>query len=348
MATVNEKMTALADAIRSKTGLTGTLTLDGMIDAANSIEPASDPVLQSKTVTPSTSFQTVTPDSGYDGLSEVTVNAMPTATQATPTVSIDSAGKITATATQTAGYVSAGTKSGTKQLTTQAAKTITPSTSSQTAVAKGVYTTGVVTVGAIPSTYVKPTATKAATTYTPTTSNQTIAAGTYCSGTQTIKGDSNLKAENIKSGVSIFGVAGSYEGNSGGGGGTDVKIATGSITNATVEFYRNTELFSVSGLGFKPKTLVVHSSMNTSSTLNDTYVYRFSSCYMNDAGEFRCAYLTRGSSTNAGSVYLYNTTSSSVFTLTVNDDGFTVESGPGDSSRYKFYIPKNIYYIAIG
>ena len=212
-------LTALADAIRSKTGLTGTLTLDGMIDAANSIEPASDPVLQSKTVTPSTSFQTVTPDSGYDGLSEVTVNAMPTATQATPTVSIDSAGKITATATQTAGYVSAGTKSGTKQLTTQAAKTITPSTSSQTAVAKGVYTTGVVTVGAIPSTYVKHTATKAATTYTPTTSNQTIAAGTYCSGAQTIKGDANLVAGNIKSGVSIFGVSGNYEGGSGGSSG---------------------------------------------------------------------------------------------------------------------------------
>lgn len=149
---------------------------------------------------------TVTVPAGYyasDGSKSV-----PTAIQATPSVSIDTNGKITATATQTAGYVVAGTKSGTKQLTTQAAKTITPSTSSQTAVESGVYTTGKVTVAAIPSTYVKPTATKSATTYTPTTTNQTIAAGTYLSGTQTIKGDSNLVAANIVSGKTIFGVTG--------------------------------------------------------------------------------------------------------------------------------------------
>ena len=47
-----------------------------------------------------------------------------------------------------------------------------------------------------------------ATTYTPTTSDQTITAGQYLSGAQTIEGDSNLTASNIKSGVSIFGVSG--------------------------------------------------------------------------------------------------------------------------------------------
>lgn len=145
-----------------------------------------------------------------------TVNALPDAPasveQATPTITVNSLGLITASATQSAGYVPAGTKSITKQLTTQAAKTVTPSTSSQTVVASGTYTTGAVTVAAIPSTYVKPTTTKSATTYTPKTSNQTIAAGTYCSGAQTIKGDANLVAGNIKSGVSIFGVTGTYAG----------------------------------------------------------------------------------------------------------------------------------------
>ena len=156
----------------------------------------------------------------HNSAGELITGTMPTATQAIPSISVNSSGLITASSTQSAGYVEAGTKSATKQLTVQAAKTITPSTSSQTAVASGVYTTGAITVAAIPSSYVKPTATKGATTYTPTTSNQTIASGTYLSGTQTIKGDANLVAGNIKSGVSIFGVNGTYEGSGGSGGGS--------------------------------------------------------------------------------------------------------------------------------
>ena len=51
--------------------------------------------------------------------------------------------------------------------------------------------------------------TKSAQTYTPTTTNQTISSNQFLTGAQTIKGDSNLKPENIKAGVSIFGVQGS-------------------------------------------------------------------------------------------------------------------------------------------
>lgn len=82
---------------------------------------------------------------------------MPTATQATPSVSIDSAGLITASAVQAAGYVAAGTKNGTLQLTTQAATTITPTKSEQTAVTAGKYTTGAVKVAAIPADYISTT-----------------------------------------------------------------------------------------------------------------------------------------------------------------------------------------------
>ena len=107
---------------------------------------------------------------------EKVTGTIPTVAQATPSISVSTAGKITASATQSAGYVSAGTKSATKQLTTQAAQTITPGTS-----------------------------------------DKTIASGTYLTGTQTIKGDANLVAGNIKSGVSIFGVVGTYEGSGSGG-----------------------------------------------------------------------------------------------------------------------------------
>ena len=52
----------------------------------------------------------------------------------------------------------------------------------------------------------------AANTYTPGTQNQEIQAGRWLTGRQLIQGDGNLIAANIKKGVSIFDVTGSYEG----------------------------------------------------------------------------------------------------------------------------------------
>ena len=173
---------------------------------------ASTPILQSKTATPATSQQIITPDSGYDGLSSVTVESMPTASLSTPTISVDSAGKITATVKQTeAGYVEAGSKSATKQLTTKGAATITPGTS-----------------------------------------DQTIASGTYLTGAQTVKGDANLIAGNIKKGVSIFGVAGSFEGSGGSGGSSDNNCEAYHITSASAKLnFKTTGTVKVWGYGYK-------------------------------------------------------------------------------------------------
>ena len=177
-----------------KTLLTGDTFCEDDIVISYTQPSAPSPTLQSKTVSPSTSSQTVTPDDGYDGLDQVTVNAMPsgsattpaTTITANPSISVNSSGLITAsvsgsqsvTPTVSSGYVSSGTSgtitvsgSNTSQLTTQSAQTITP-----------------------------------------TTTNQTIASGKYLTGTQTILGDANLIAENIKKDVVIFGITGTYEG----------------------------------------------------------------------------------------------------------------------------------------
>lgn len=69
---------------------------------------------------------------------------------------------------------------------------------------KTAYVNGIKITGSAPA--------KEATTITPTTTDQTVAAGTHLTGLLTIKGDSNLLAENIKSGVTIFGVEGTYTG----------------------------------------------------------------------------------------------------------------------------------------
>ena len=105
----------------------------------------------------------------------VVTGTVPEVEQATPSISVSSGGLITATAVQVGGIVADGTKSATQQLTTQGAKTVTPGTSTQTAVTSGRYTTGAVQVA----------------------------------------GDANLKPENIAEGVSIFGVTGTHSGGGG-------------------------------------------------------------------------------------------------------------------------------------
>lgn len=52
---------------------------------------------------------------------------------------------------------------------------------------------------------------KTAETIIPTTEDQTIAAGQYLAGAQTIKGDVNLRPENIRKGVTLMGVTGVME-----------------------------------------------------------------------------------------------------------------------------------------
>lgn len=120
------------------------------------------------------------------------------------------------------GFVTGGASGASLQ-----SKTVSPSESAQTIKADNGYDgLSQVTVNAVSRTYVGSGVTKkSAATYTPGTSDQSIASGQYLNGTQTIKGDSNLTAGNIRSGVKIFNVTGSYAGSSSSGG-TDTSDAT--------------------------------------------------------------------------------------------------------------------------
>ena len=71
----------IADAIRTKLEVSTTYTPAHMASAILSISTGggvATPILQTKTVAPSSTQQTVTYDSGYDGLSSVTISAVST------------------------------------------------------------------------------------------------------------------------------------------------------------------------------------------------------------------------------------------------------------------------------
>lgn len=144
---------------------------------------------QTKTVTPTESTQTISPDNGYDGLSQITVNPIPSnyvgsgvTTKGTATITpstsvqtvvsagtyvtgdikvaamtngelntptVSASGFVTASV-KTSGYLDTS-KTSTLQLTTKGATTITPSTSTQTAITAGTYATGNITVSAMPN-----------------------------------------------------------------------------------------------------------------------------------------------------------------------------------------------------
>lgn len=156
-------LTRIGDAIRKMRGKTGLIPAADMPDEIESIETGSD--VSGVTATAS---DVLAPKVFVNSAGEEVTGTIATVAQATPTISINQTGLITAKATQSKGYVNAGYEESTYQLLTKSGTNITPGNTSKTAISKGFLATGNITV----------------------------------------EGDSNLLSRNIRSGVSIFGVDG--------------------------------------------------------------------------------------------------------------------------------------------
>lgn len=163
-----------------------------------------------------------------------------------PNVSVSEQGVVTASVTQSAGIVNGATTSATHTLSSdddsdfvesniKAGVTIfgvtgnysgsgidtqdADAVASDIRTGKTAYVKGVKVTGSLLE--------KSAQTYTPGTVDQTISSNRILTGVQTIKGDADLIPSNIKSGVNIFGVTGTYSGS----GGYDTSDATASASD---------------------------------------------------------------------------------------------------------------------
>ena len=175
----------------------------------------------------------VTVPSGY--YANTAKKSVATTSQATPSITVDSNGLITASATQNEGYVTSDTKTSTKQLTTQGAKTITPTKSNQTAIASGVYTTGAITVAAIPNEYI--ITTDATATADKIFKNESAYVnGTKVTGTFTIDNEVNTQEDLLAE------LQTALAGKTAGGGSVgNIETCTVSVEGGTHAFYTGIE-----------------------------------------------------------------------------------------------------------
>ena len=137
-------LSATADAIRAKGGTSAAIEYDsnGFATAIAALPSGGGGggTYQAKTnIDPSTSSQTITADSGYDALSSVQINAMPSGTAGTPTATKGTVSNhsisVTPSVTNTTGYITGSTKTGTA-VTVSASELVS---GSETKTANGTY-----------------------------------------------------------------------------------------------------------------------------------------------------------------------------------------------------------------
>ncbi len=169
-------VTYKGETLATVSNATKTLTTQGKyLEDDITLTDNSTPNLQSKTnINPTTSSQTIQADNGYDGLSSVQINAMPSGTEGTPTATKGTVSShailVTPSVTNVAGYINGGTHNGTA--VSVSASELVSGTKSITANGTNIDVTNYASVDvAVPSS--SPTLETVTKTYTPTTSQQT-------------------------------------------------------------------------------------------------------------------------------------------------------------------------------
>lgn len=154
---LEEGLGIVGDAIRSKGGTSEKLDFpEEMATAVLEMVVGDKISLQEKTVDPTAQGQVVRPDSGYDGLSKVTINEFPAAEQYGPVIIVTESGKIEVYLTQKAGYVEDSELYRSHQLPLLEGHTIIPKRNEILAVRSGVKAIyGDIFVAPIPDDYIQ-------------------------------------------------------------------------------------------------------------------------------------------------------------------------------------------------
>ena len=302
--------------------------------------------VQSKTATPTESDQTIIPDSGYDGLSAVTIYGISSNYIGT-NVARKSSADLIASGSIISGPVgyyseafSKAVSAGSISLSgTTISLSVTPTLTSANGKININYQNTAKKVSAIvTSGYISSNVSSAlnitasgslqlpslaAQTITPTTTDQTIAWYQWLTGSQTILGDANLLASNIASGVSIFGVVGTFEGGGPSRSAADI-TATGSVVSGPAGTY--SEAFSKAidagsvtqpyiSVTVNPDFAITTSTgvINVFSSTNKLYTPTLVSGYISSINQIQVRF-------TATSVYYYQSLiSSTTYTPTTTD-----------------------------
>lgn len=159
---------------------------------------------------------TLTPSAGYDGFDEVdvSVDAIPSNYVGSGVPRRDSLDltKSGATVNVPSGFYEYNSSATIPSAPLPTLSSATINSSGTLRVMANLSSDGYLPSGNLPLTLANAFAVQGAQTYTPGTTDQAISANQYLTGAQTILGDADLVASNIKKDVEIFGVTGTYEG----------------------------------------------------------------------------------------------------------------------------------------